>query len=1044
MSGRGSERSGAHKGKLSSRWQLLLQLGFAACLSACASWGGRAEQEQLPAEAAASQREAAAWLYFPGQAAPLVAELKWGEDERLVLDERGTRWLVLSASSREEGAPVRGVPALSGAGEALSAVWREGKEFVFLAQSGAVYRSAEPLGDWEKVILPPQPFIQALRWGEELLALSAGGELFRSRTGGRSWEREEVPAFFSQLYPQPGGELLALGTPEQWWMKARGEQKWRSLSLPSVGPSGRAFLSEGGASVVGMQGNWAWQADGWRQLDSSAEVQEALHVPYFATAEALTQGDAGWLDGRFYRLMQKVNEQGELRWSLLVGEWTEPLWVGRPLPDLMHCWSMRLAVTHRHLTVSCQMRTEKESSPPWEIWRSEDEGRSWRRLPLHFRASPEELLFVSHASGTLAWGRICPPEASEAGCAGRGAYFYDEREARLAPVPSATRLVASQMLFLDAQTLALGGQGVQRSSLRPQQLVLRAPLRPDAKRRVQVMDVAQQLRLPPGRTVRKMDLIRGAGEELFVSVYLQAGIRILQLDKNGDLQSEGWAPEGAQAVSGGGGALVGLDPQRARVWESQTGGLSWSESALPRDLCEPSQKECKSSLVCEEAGCLLGERWARVGWGKSEPLLSAEPLHSVEKTSPRSRRKDSFICERVGEEEDLSALSALPGLADAAWGESAWIQAESRAELGQAWVVAAPRKQSQLKREELFPPLQIPRSQQLVLVEQLEGTVAFRFPTPQKKSDTLHISGVDIAWSNQATGARGQAVWKDEIELRVPTHLSWQGLAPDFPAFASISGEGVYVRWTASEPKREPLYFFTGDQVELLPARSGGLQPGAQPGGVTRVGRENVVFSWHPAAQKIVLQTSAAGLQSTPFSLAPPYVQEHQLQTQQALTYQGSTLGIFTAWWGEKGPHRAYFIPWSVPLRGEEARAVPLLADLPEQPVFCDAKQRDHTPRVLAPEMPGESARFSWLNESGERESWELSRALLQGTPEAPCVAAWEGTRQSSGVSQRVLVLGEGELSWLFTEQPLAQQGSAASRALRRSGQALRCRSESL
>jgi hypothetical protein len=104
-----------------------------------------------------------------------------------------------------------------------------------------------------------------------------------------------------------------------------------------------------------------------------------------------------------------------------------------------------------------------------------------------------------------------------------------------------------------------------------------------------------------------------------------------------------------------------------------------------------------------------------------------------------------------------------------------------------------------------------------------------------------------------------------------------------------------------------------------------------------------------------------------------------------------------------------------------EAIPVPNQSDLTEAPRACSNAERTSTPRVIVPaEAPTRHPVV--VTDSSEPIGVLLTGdAVLFGTPEQPCVAAFDAsalTRSSSDQQQALVVVDEDQPSWLFRQNP--------------------------
>jgi hypothetical protein len=141
------------------------------------------------------------------------------------------------------------------------------------------------------------------------------------------------------------------------------------------------------------------------------------------------------------------------------------------------------------------------------------------------------------------------------------------------------------------------------------------------------------------------------------------------------------------------------------------------------------------------------------------------------------------------------------------------------------------------------------------------------------------------------------------------------------------------------------------------------------------------------------------------------------------VTYQGKNVALLTTVVDPLGSYwTASVVPISPGGLFETPRRVPLLADLPERPRACSERDRAETPRVVAPALPGPVREILFEEPGGQLVSFRSGRAILYGTLDDPCVAAFEAesndTAADRGVHYRMLWFpGPSQVSWLFREE---------------------------
>jgi hypothetical protein len=104
----------------------------------------------------------------------------------------------------------------------------------------------------------------------------------------------------------------------------------------------------------------------------------------------------------------------------------------------------------------------------------------------------------------------------------------------------------------------------------------------------------------------------------------------------------------------------------------------------------------------------------------------------------------------------------------------------------------------------------------------------------------------------------------------------------------------------------------------------------------------------------------------------------------------------------------------------DEAVHVPSQLDLPVTPRACGVADRSSTPRVVVPFQPGTRHAVLVTDPAGPLRTLLTGDAVLHGTPENPCAAAYDAVLVSTELEkperaeQAILSIASLEHSWLF------------------------------
>jgi hypothetical protein len=541
------------------------------------------------------------------------------------------------------------------------------------------------------------------------------------------------------------------------------------------------------------------------------------------------------------------------------------------------------------------------------------------------------------------------------------------------------------------------------------------------------LDGGKTFRPTPGEAFPAVapDVSRGEGavqlvvdDEGVVSLVTRTGTSLVLIttDAEGRVLSAGEGPGGARALASAGMHALAVAPETRSVWQTSDGGASWELVSLPRALCAPrtaGERECEAPLACSTAGCVIGDSLSRLGWGDSEGgTASALPAVASE-TGPERHYKTPMACALGREPWQLVAgLSETPRANDAAIGRVVWMGVGADLETGAVWAIHAPYGKSTLTRQTLLGPVQEPTRYALAVSSQIEGSVALRYMVPQSSRHTTQISDIEVAWDNRIEDviAHGRlagpvAPLPGDYESRAPRTLS------AVPALLSVASGGVYLRLHNTLGDRQPTYYFDGRTVREVPrvpwpeallreARTEMMRLGASDVPVAFVDDGSLVAWAHE---------TKAGFGLDALTVGHPNATAAGLVQAVSIGYTGKAPGFvvvqtkpLATWW------KAYSVTPNAP-SGEAAptlaapRPVALQADLPDPPAPCNDEARGREPRVVAPAFPGGPHPILITDSSEPPRVLVTERAVLHGSPQNPCVAAFEASTPRGGMRQSIV-----------------------------------------
>ncbi|HSC88624.1 MAG TPA: hypothetical protein VLC09_15180 [Polyangiaceae bacterium] len=982
-------------------------VGSAATLGGCGAGEGSAGGAEHPGPGPALPPPPSTWVFHPRTAAQLAATLALPEGRRLEVDRAGNRWLVGADGQVEASA--------YGAPEALVGVLPEGNGVAVLGESGAVYWSSRWLGPFEVTRRPPRPFVRAAAGGKRLLGVSEAGQLFASEDAGQGWTQLALPTHVTDVVLDAEGTALVLGTPERWFRRQAAAADFVALPWSSVGPLALGRTARGGIRVDGLLAHYLLEGDRLTRDDSPAPALPSRPQPPFVDAQTFVSGRAAW-SGEEVVVFEEGKGSGAPQ-KLLRGAFSGPLTSQELGKTFAGCGRARLALGGSWLHVVCADPRSSGVSPRLLLWSSADGGHTFTPRSLALRGTIQNLVLAASERGDLAFAGVCPAETTDAGCQPRDVQLLRAGGSRLEPLPFVDTGRPAALAFF-AQRLWALGRRVKDAHLTLQGVEgwAEAPRGATAAARLVVwFDLERETALPVDGSAGSVELAPGA-DALGVSVGLAGGLHVATLSAQGELLGNGWAPAGADVVSGAGAHWLAIDRRSSSAWESNDGGVAWRRVELPRALCSgpPAApgRACSAPLVCREAGCLVGSELTRIGWGGGEGGTS--PTLASPGSSPATAVELVARCVDVAPREELPQLHWLPGASEAALGDVAFAGVEIDQEHAALLALHAPLGQKKLVRRPLLEPVAEPERYALAVSPQVEGSAALRYRLPDGAAADGRLTDVEVAWDSRISGVLGKGRLAGAQRSEAGDFESRGARsARARPELLSVAGDGLYLRLHAQQAS-QASYFFQGDRVRVVAETR---WPEGQQGE-----REFLQFRGHDVPLlwlrdgRVVL--TAYGGEFLPYLLSP--LQQRATVQSTGIAYRGQDVGLLSILADRAGTY------WSARVSFVNERgvagpdvAVPLLPDTRGRIRACSAEERAKTTRVVAPAQPSVPREVSLELRGAEPERLQTRRAVLHGTPEDPCIAAYEAElpESTSRLARLLWLPGEGNVSWLFRQE---------------------------
>jgi hypothetical protein len=1049
-----------------------VRIGFglwaALLLAACSSREQGRSSPVTPTKVGAlpAYESPASWRYHPHVVAPMRTRAELVPGRVLFAGARGERWLLDVAAGRLESAvpaPEDLVAILSGPSSGYS----------FVGRSGATYRSDDPLGRFVSTTAPFEPLAEVAGANRVLLAVRRDRRLVRSVDAGASFgEVGPRDVAFADVEMDTLGNALALAFPESLYRSGDGGATFQRLEAPTRGAVGlERDLVTGSIRVLTVLGPLVFAPSGALAPAPPAPaeaVPKGIRPLAGPNAGAFAEGRATWAGSGYVEARSVDSRIGT--WALLSGPLKGPL-VARPLGEAKGCRAVRLAGYERYLRLAC-FRGSPELTQEIELLASSDAGASFAREKPDVYARLGEFRMAVGAGGAWLVTGACPPSTQSPGCApsgilhprpaSRGALASADADADAGvKAPARTRwelaVSAAPGLSDSALSLSFGADGKSAfaaarttkgaglalyastdggKSFEPRELGGRFDSGDESAGRVTLS--------PAADGTLALVAVRGSNAALFVA------------DDQGRVISASAPPESALVGAAGLSAIaVTAD---GRVFESLDGGAGWEPAGnLPAVLCDDSG--CDVPIGCSTFGCVVGDELTRVGWGTSD-LPEVGPFRSptrATRASSASRLKTPLACALApGPFRPLPGASELPGASQAALGDAAWFALGVEAATASATLYQArggPRPR--VDAVTLLGPLPDAGRYALAVMDQIEGGAALRYALPEMRAGA-RLRDVEVAWQNlferrlvRARVADGGEYFPGDF-TRVDRRNVAHTAEPDL---MSIGERGLYLRLHASPTKqtvagsRQPTLFLDGKSVQSLPPIV--YPPGVVQGGIdemAHVGDAHVSLYYVRPGLAVVRGSldKAAVWGFDAVTIGMPNPQAFGLEQVVRTTYVQGRAAFHLEW---VDPATQAAEARAFPLRSAGALvdaplAVPTLRDLADRPAPCTAAARDGTPRVIARALPGTRHPVIVSDPIDPPRAMVTGDAVLHGTPETPCAAAFEVDAVRTGAERLadergIVPLDDLEHAWL-----LRRVGSEEGGAPRVEYRSMSCRFE--
>jgi hypothetical protein len=794
----------------------------------------------------------ARWDYHPPgpEGALAAAEIPGGGC--VFTAEGGQRWT--SATAAKTGA-AGGVTRCAGKAVAseflapedlVSVSRREGRPWLFVGASGALYEAAEPLAAFTRTVAPPEPFSRVSASSGAVLGATYEGKLLRweDATG---WRPVATPPRARVLdVAVSGTHALALAYPEALFTSDDSGATWASAGAPTIGAHRLGLLPEGGIGAQGIFESMRWDPAATPAFSRAKRLLPArsaaldVEVGRGASAPAV-QGGRAAVDGDRYVEAMRPDTEGDL-WQLARGRLEGRLELV-PLAWSAGCGSVRIGLRNTTVYAVCVALDGAEIGAV--VRRSRDGGSTWSE-PLGLATPDTDTIFVSvsHEGNALLSG-VCKPGGESGGCkptspllirSATPAAPTPAASASAAPAPAkvaapeatptlvamstgAPQLTGAALLptfsFDGHSAYFLGHRGKDEKltlfvshdegeTFSQRSLEGRGPKTARRSREYEVDDEGPEEAVEDYIEVDETSAIHpGEDGTVGLMVIRYRGFTYVTTDEDGRVLHEAPLPSDDAIMAGFGRRLVAITARDGvGIAESSDGGATWDEQAAPAALGREVGRG-STAVVCSVAGCLFGETVTRVGWGGLTDTAAAD--HSAD-SSPSSAPAvlTPIVCDLAATTRWTridhvfgSGGARLPRLTEMMRGRSVWSALTSDPATGAASVISANLPESgegdvKVATRALLAARPASGHMATALSFQMEGYAAVRAAIPWEKDGTTKpgasLRNVEVAWENFMEGSTGRGKIADAGPFD-PHDATTDGVL--FPSLITVSVKGL-------------------------------------------------------------------------------------------------------------------------------------------------------------------------------------------------------------------------------------------------------------
>lgn len=526
---------------------------------------------------------------------------------------------------------------------------------------------------------------------------------------------------------------------------------------------------------------------------------------------------------------------------------------------------------------------------------------------------------------------------------------------------------------------------------------------------------------PPASNVSTVSV----GEDGTLAIVLESyPPTLVVVDDDGRVIALSRAPSSATALGAVGTRALAISANDFTAWESLDGGGSWTSIGKL-----PSGTRARASgdkVMCHQGGCVVGAELSRVGWrGQADDdqgVLTSNDS-SAGDLFDRSVRTPISCATDEKSWTAMPKVSQPPSADRAAIGKAVWYaMAQDDTKASVSLYQASGGNRAKVETVALFAPVPKPQTVAYAANYQVEGAAAIRYAVADT---TTNLKNVEVVWSNLFEGHLVKAKVVDAGPT-TPSDFVRTGWAANRaqPAMMSISAGGIYVRPHGGSRDNQTTLFLDGRSVTSIPANSWSSAKGGSSE-MVHIGSAHVPVSFLPNGAAILrARRDGSGWVEEAYATGLVDVWRFGFTQSSELTYAP---GLKPGFWVEL--HEADGTRHSsmmFPLRATGAIAdapipTPMQRDTGDKPNRCGTAHRNDTPRVVSPFQGGTRHPVVVSDPVEPLRLLLTSSAVMHGTPQDPCVAAFDAEvialDPSIGTPEQeraVLPMDDLEHSWIF------------------------------